>query len=89
MTGDYFRTREAKVYSFFLNELLSRSQKFTSNKNHAKVTLCQIDKNYIVIEGSANFTSNPRIEQFVISNSIELYNFHKEWMNKILTKTNF
>ncbi len=86
LTGEYFRSRESKVYAIFEDAVLQRSQRIFSNKNHAKVTLIHINQNYYVIEGSANFTANPRIEQFVLTNSKELFNFHKEWMNQILTK---
>lgn len=39
-----------------------------------------------MIEGSANFTANPRIEQFIISKSKELFDFHKDWMNEVIRK---
>jgi hypothetical protein len=39
-----------------------------------------------IIEGSANFTANPRIEQFILSNHVGLFHFHRSWMDKILTK---
>lgn len=86
LTGEYFRTRESKVYSFFQSQLIERKQVIVSNKNHSKVTLMKIGENYFVIEGSANFTANPRIEQFILSNSKELFEFHKEWMDKIIKK---
>lgn len=38
----------------------------------------------IVVEGSANYTANPRIENWVLSNSPELVNFHKDWFNELL-----
>lgn len=37
----------------------------------------------ICVEGSANFTANPRIEQFTISNDTALANFHKKWIENI------
>lgn len=86
LTGEYFRTRESKVFSILDESLTHRKQRLFANKNHAKVTLLQINEDYFVIEGSANFTANPRIEQFILSNSKDLFNFHKAWMNEIFIK---
>lgn len=86
MTGEYFRTRESAVYHILYLGLQERGQKLFANKNHAKITLLQCGNNFYTIEGSANFTANPRIEQFVITNSQSLFNFHKEWMTKMIFK---
>ena len=39
---------------------------------------------YYMVEGSANWTANPRIEQNMITQSKELYNFHKGWMQEYI-----
>jgi hypothetical protein len=64
--------------------LKKRGQRMFSNENHSKITLMDNGVDFIVIEGSANFTANPRIEQFTVINSKELYDFHKKWMNEII-----
>ena len=86
ITGEYFRQREATVYVLLETGLKERGQRLFSNKNHAKVSLLQIEDAYFVIEGSANFTANPRIEQFVLTNSKELFDFHRAWMETLLKK---
>ena len=50
---------------------------------HAKVMTIESETDHITIEGSANFSKNTRIEQFIITNDIERVNFHKSWMKKI------
>ena len=55
-------------------------------ENHAKIILLNNGKDYITMEGSANFTANPRIEQNTVCNSRQLYEFHKGWMDEILSK---
>ena len=87
LTGDYFRTRESAIYGALATACQARGQRLFANKNHAKVTLLQFGEDYIVIEGSANFTANPRIEQYVISNHEGLFHFHKEWMDRLLQKS--
>lgn len=83
LTGEYFKSRETAVYSILEMGIEERKQKLFSNKNHTKVTLLEIGDEHYVIEGSANFTANPRIENFIITNSKELFYFHKEWMDQI------
>ena len=84
LTGEYFRTRESATYSILANWCEVNGQRHFANKNHSKVTLLKMGNEYFTIEGSANYTANPRIEQFVLSNHKELYYFHREWMEMLL-----
>jgi len=84
LTGLYFKRRESAVYAQLLAGLEERGQRFNSFRNHAKVILLQSGDDYIVMEGSANFTANPRLENFCIINDKKLYDFHKEWMEEML-----
>lgn len=86
LVGLYFKKRESNVFNYLYESLKERNQRIFSNENHSKITLLNSDENYYIIEGSANFTANPRIEQFTIHNSQYLFNFHKEWMDEILLK---
>jgi hypothetical protein len=86
LTGDYMKTRESNVYFSLLDGLKKRGQRMSNNKNHAKVRLLKCGDAHYVIEGSANFTANPRIEQFFITNHQGLYEFHKEWMDTVISK---
>lgn len=51
---------------------------FMYRRNHAKVILAETERNYYVIKTSSNFNENPKIEQFIFSNSREIYNFYCE-----------
>lgn len=84
-TGTYFKRRESSVYNYLVNFILNSKQKYKCFENHSKILLLHNTKKqiYIVVEGSANFTMNPRTEQFVMTNSKELYEFHKKWLDKI------
>lgn len=48
--------------------------------SHAKVTLIRNGNNHMVISGSGNYSTNPQIEQYTITRSQDLYDFHREWM---------
>ena len=45
--------------------------------------LFEAPPDFIVIEGSANFTANPRLEQNVMVNDEDLFRFHAEWMEEM------
>ncbi len=51
---------------------------------HAKVTVLKSDKGCITIVGSANWTSNPRVECGVVSMNKNLAEFHINWIKKIM-----
>jgi hypothetical protein len=84
LVGLYFKKRETNVFNELYEGLKKRNQRIFSNENHSKVTLLENGVDYITICGSANFTANPRIEQFTVHNSKELFQFHKGWMDEIL-----
>lgn len=50
--------------------------------SHTKITLINAGKNYLVISGSGNYSTNPKIEQYTIIKSKELYDFHKQWIDE-------
>ena len=84
LVGLYFKKRESAVFNELYEGLKKRGQRILSNENHSKITLLSNGVDFITICGSANFTANPRIEQFTIHNSKELFEFHKEWMDEII-----
>jgi len=86
ITGIYFKRRNAPVYSQLLSGLEQRGQRLFSFRNHVKVSLLQKGNKYIVLDGSGNYTSNPRLEQFNITHDRGLYEFHREWIEDMLSK---
>lgn len=49
--------------------------------SHAKVYIMRNGDRAISVVSSANLTTNPRIEATVITDSIDVYEFHKTWMD--------
>lgn len=82
LTGLYFKRRETSVYATLVEGLQKRGHRYVAFENHAKVTLLQNEAFSLVVEGSANMTANPRLEQFIVHNSQELLDFHKSWMDE-------
>lgn len=50
-------------------------------RNHTKICLMSIDNFRIVLSGSSNLRSSNCIEQFVVQESKELYDFYKQWFD--------
>jgi len=54
---------------------------------HTKVTLYEFgDGQKLVIESSANLRSSDNIEQISLFADAELFDFHAEWIGKLMTK---
>jgi hypothetical protein len=51
---------------------------------HAKVTVIRSPAGSVTVVGSANWTSNPRIEAGVISLDNDTANFHINWIEKVM-----
>ena len=85
ITGIYFKRRETAVYATIASGLLERRQKFRALETHAKIACLSDTQQFIVFEGSANFTANPRIENNILANHEGLYHFHREWIEEAAT----
>jgi len=86
LTGTYFLRRESAVAATLQEGLRARGQRYRAFANHTKVVLLGAPPDWIVLEGSANWTANPRLEQNLITNDEGLYRFHREWMEHFLPR---
>lgn len=86
LTGTYFLRRESAVAATLQEGLRSRGMRYRAFANHTKVVLLAAPPDYLVFEGSANWTANPRAEQNVLVNDPELYAFHRAWMERFLPR---
>ena len=78
MTDPYFLRRESAVANNLVEGILRRKQRFIAFKNHVKC-LCMAtadETQTVVVTGSANLSSQPRAENFILSTNRELY----QWM---------
>jgi hypothetical protein len=85
LTDRSLKRRDNASYAQIVIGLQERNQRFVAFNNHTKVTILTDGIEYIVTEGSANWTANPRLEQFTVTNSRDLYDFHRGWMEEMLT----
>jgi hypothetical protein len=80
----FFRGRYKSELEILRAGMETRGQRFIIAQNHSKIILMKFPGFNLVVDGSANFTCNPRIEQINFTNSKELYDFNREWMESVL-----
>jgi hypothetical protein len=51
--------------------------------SHAKTFSVTNGQDFITVTGSANWSENPRIENFLILNDKTLFEHHKDWMSEL------
>jgi hypothetical protein len=81
------QTKRPEKWAVVLKNYCDQNPNFSHcyTHNHSKIVACKTDKDeYIVFEGSGNMSDNARIEQYIYENNKQCFDFHKEWMTKIL-----
>jgi len=72
------------LYSRLVSSLIKFDNvKLKEVNSHAKTYSISNGKDFITISGSANWSKNPRIENYLIINDKELFDHHKEWMSEL------
>jgi hypothetical protein len=85
LTGEYFASRETSVYATLVGVISKFNGRLKKFMNHAKL-ICLADPArdlFIICEGSANFTTNPRTEQTTLTASKELFDFYAAWFERL------
>lgn len=83
----YFKDASPETYKPLADELLARGQRIAAIRTHAKIQAYRLtDGRAIVVESSANLRSCRNIEQFCMTGSIDLYEFHRTWMDEVFSQ---
>lgn len=74
------------VYAYLVeNFKMRKAIKFRVCNCHAKTFSVKTKAgNYYTVTGSGNWTENPRIENYIITNDIDIYKFNVDWMKEVL-----
>lgn len=81
----YFRSLSAEIYNPMAEGLEKRGHRIIALRNHAKIILARTSAgHHVAIEASANLRSCRNVEQFTMSNDASLYEFHRDWMARLL-----
>ena len=73
-----------KYYDNLLNICEKNNWKTAVFNNHSKVLLFDTEAGKYVIETSSNLNENPNVEQFSFEKNAELYNFYKDFFEKMI-----
>jgi len=87
IVSDYFFSHERHNLIPYIYEQLDQDNKFQLAvcRTHCKLCIFELETGEkIVIHGSANLRSSGNIEQFMIEENKELYDFNFEYQNKII-----
>lgn len=90
LTGDYFAQRSPANYTSLVNLADQYNGQVYRLNNHSKImAMRSTDESFaVVVEGSANFTRNPRVENCVITVDDELYQHVATWFQDMTDQRN-
>lgn len=80
---NYYKGKRYDYDTYFEDACNDYKFKYDYVNNHSKIILARTSKNYYVIETSSNFNENPKIEQFCLLNSKEVYEYYLETFRKV------
>ena len=81
LISDYFANVNKPIMGTMEQAAIRRNWKIGKARNHAKVALFDFG---LVIETSANLRSSDNIEQITAVHDVDLYDFHREWIAKLI-----
>ena len=84
LCGDFFRRSDSGLWDIGALLAKERGFVFRSARNHTKLILAKIGGHHLVVESSANLRSCRSIETFTVSDSRDLFGFHKSWIDEVL-----
>lgn len=72
------------LYASLVGALKSfENVKLKEINSHAKTFSISNGTDFLTVSGSANWSENPRIENFLLLNDKDLFKHHKEWMSEL------
>lgn len=87
IVGGIMKTDEESRYNYyeaFCRICKKNRWRYVVVNNHSKIILMQTQRNFYVLETSSNLNENPKIEQFSFENNKELFDFYKEFFEKVM-----
>jgi hypothetical protein len=83
----YFESGQREICERLAHELATRGQRVVACLQHAKVVLLEMsDGRAFVVESSANLRSCASIEQLFLTQDRALLDFHRAWIDDLLTE---
>jgi hypothetical protein len=83
LCSDFFRRADRGIWQHGAEQARRLGYGFKSCRNHTKIILASIAGNAYVTESSANLRSCANLEQFCITQSKALFDFHTGWIEQV------
>ena len=83
LCSDFFRRADRAIWQTGRAQADCRGYGFRSTRNHTKLILSNICGRHFVVESSANLRSCANLEQFTITQSKDLFEFHNGWLDVV------
>jgi hypothetical protein len=89
LVGDSLRNRYPEVFAQLKDGIEARAEMLKIGMLHAKITVfhAQDSGRWFVMESSANYSTNPRIEQTTAMQSKAVGRFHADWISSAFSET--
>jgi len=83
LCADFFRRADVALFEIGKLQAEQNGYGWRSFRNHTKLVLAEIGRKFYVVESSANLRSCHNIEQFVMTQSRQLFDFHAGWLEMV------
>ena len=80
----YLESVDVDLFAFARGELAQHGAKLRSARNHSKILCIEFPSRFFVVESSANLRSCNKLEQFTLTQSEDLFVFHREWIRRVI-----
>lgn len=85
LVNDFFKNQSQDWYEEFKAESeINKNLVFGIYNVHTKVNIFKIKERYFVFEGSGNLSNNAKVEQYMLEENKNMYDFHKKWIKRLL-----
>lgn len=85
LCSEYFSQSDASTFGFAERELTARGSRILACRNHSKIALFSAGARFFTLESSANLRSCNNLEQFALTQSRALHDFHAGWIGNLFT----
>ena len=87
LVSDFFRRHDKVIFIELVTAFSKRNQRVAAARSHCKiVTLALEDGRRFTLEGSANLRTNSNIEQFCLTQGVELYEWYSDWISEMVAQ---
>lgn len=84
LCSEYMQNVDSDLYGFARGELERAGAILRAARNHSKILCMDFGSRAFVVESSANLRSCNNLEQFTLTHSRELYDFHRTWIRSVI-----